>query len=77
LSNKIPKDFAGNLKEELFNSGAHTIISSTGGYVEDVVVSAFPADCHMVHQIINNKAVMAMTTELRYSNHSRGLLHCY
>jgi hypothetical protein len=60
---KIPNDYAIGLKDELFNCGGHTAIPSTGGYVEEVVVSTFQADSHMAKQIINNKAVMAMTTD--------------
>lgn len=60
---KIPNDYAVGLKDELFNCGGHTAIPSTGGYVEEVVVSTFQADSHMAKQIIDNKAVMAMTTD--------------
>ena len=62
-TNKLPANFAAELKEELINSAAHSVNIATGGFVEDVIEAEFQADCYIAGQVINNKAVMAMTAD--------------
>eukprot|EP00956_Cyclotella_meneghiniana_P004698 scaffold5772_cov55-Cyclotella_meneghiniana.AAC.8 len=57
-SSKLPVNFAEELKLELLNCAAHSVIPATGGFVDQVVVAEFQADSYMAEQIVNNKAVM-------------------
>jgi len=60
----IPKNFAEELKRELYESGAHVTNPSTNGSVGDVAVAEFQADCYMASHIINKKAVMVQTRDV-------------
>ena len=60
----IPKNFVQELDHELRQTHAYSNNNeSTGGYVEEVVVSEFQADAYMAGQIVSRSAVMAMTRD--------------
>ena len=60
----IPKNFAEELKRELYDTGAHVTNPSTNGSVGDVAVAEFQADCYMADQILKKKAVMVQTRDV-------------
>ena len=59
----IPKNFAKELRLELYESSAHSTNPSTGGSVEHVVVAEFQSDSYMADQILNKKTVMVQTKD--------------
>eukprot|EP00956_Cyclotella_meneghiniana_P040674 scaffold202164_cov66-Cyclotella_meneghiniana.AAC.2 len=62
-TSKLPNNFVDELRRELSDSGAHSVIPATGGFVDQIAVAEFQADSYMSEQIVNNKAVMVMTRD--------------
>ena len=60
----IPKNFAEELKRELYESNAHVTNPSTNGFVGDVVIAEFQADCYMDDLIVKKKAAMVQTRDV-------------
>ena len=60
----IPKNFAEELKRELCESNAHVTNPSTNGFVDEVIIAEFQADCCMADHVLKNKASMVQTRDV-------------